>query len=337
VTVTDAPAGPAAGRFEDDRRPAAATGGAVAWAVAGVAWLVIAVQAWIRWIASPDQFKPAPILGPDQASDGSLVALHGIEGVSAAVFLALLWAVVLSPLRRDRRVGLDGMLFVGCFVGGVTDGFLNIFHYLFAWNANAIDIGSWSSFLPFYDSAASSRYAEAIVWGEPMYIYFVLGVAIAGSQVVRALRRRYPSISNATALSVVFVCACAFDFVVENAIIRVSDAYAFPRTIESVTVWAGDLHQFPLYEMVLVGALGVAFTKLRLSALDSGDGRSFVERGAERLRPGLRSPVRWLAIIGFSVTTLFCVYHVPFNWLGSNGHSIVALPSYMQAAPSATG
>ena len=221
------------------------------------------------------------------------------------------------------------MLFVGCLIASITDGVLNLFQYLFAWNAHAVNLGSWNSFLPLHAADSPSTYAEALVWGLPMYIYFVLGVGIAGCAIVAALRRRYPSISNAAALSVVFLCACVFDIVVENAIIRTTEAYAFTKAPASITLWAGEIHQFPLYEMFLVGLLGTAFTALRLSALDAPDGLSFAERGLHRFRPGLRRPVQWAAIIGFCVTTLLCVYHVGFNWLSSNGDSVADLPSYM--------
>jgi hypothetical protein len=307
-------------------------GYASVWALLGVVTLAIALQAWGRWILSTGEFASAPILGPDVVGDRKLIALRGVEVASAIVFLGLLWRTIVGPWRRDRRLGLDGMLFVGCFVASITDGVLNLFHYLFAWNAHSLNLGSWAAFLPFHSSGSSSRYAEALVWGLPMYIYFVLGVGIIGCAIVKALRRRLPGISNVAALGVVFGFACLFDLVVENAIIRATDAYAFAKTIGSVTLWPGTLHQFPLYEPFCVALLGVAFTALRLSALDDAGGVSFVERGSQRFRVSLQRPVRWLAVIGFCVTTVLCVYHVPFNWLGSNGDSKAPLPSYMQAA-----
>jgi hypothetical protein len=307
-------------------------GYASAWALLGVVMLAIALQAWGRWILSPRELASAPILGPDVVGNGKLIALRGVEVASAIVFVGLLWHTVVGPWRRDRRLGLDGMLFVGCFVASITDGVLNLFQYLFAWNAHSLNLGSWASFLPFHSAASSSRYAEALVWGLPMYIYFVLGVGMIGCAIVKALRRRLPGISNVAALGVVFGFACVFDLVVENAIIRATDAYAFAKTIGSVTLWPGTLHQFPLYETFCVALLGVAFTALRLSALDDPAGVSFAERGFQRFRASLQRPVRWFAVIGFCVTTVLCVYHVPFNWLGSNGDSKAPLPSYMQAA-----
>jgi hypothetical protein len=78
-----------------------------------------------------------------------------------------------------------------------------------------------------------------------------------------------------------------------------------------------------------VALLGVLFTGLRLSAVDAPDGLSYVERGFHRLRPSLRGPARWFAVVGWAITTLFVVYHLPFQFFGLNGNSVADLPSYM--------
>jgi hypothetical protein len=39
--------------------------------------------------------------------------------------------------------------------------------------------------------------------------------------------------------------------------------------------------------------------------------------------------VRLVAVIDFCATTLFVVYHLPFNWFGTDGDSVAALPSYL--------
>jgi hypothetical protein len=76
--------------------------------------------------------------------------------------------------------------------------------------------------------------------GVPMSVYFCIGVAVAGCASIRHLRARYAHISDASALAIVFVLACAFDFAVENAIIRSTQAYAYARAPGGVTLWAGS-------------------------------------------------------------------------------------------------
>ena len=311
---------------------AAARGGHVAmWALLGAIGLVASGEVWIRWISSSTEFRPAPILGPDVYDHWRLVLLRGTEVASGAVLLLLVWLMIVRPLRRDGRIGIDGRIALGCLIGCITDGVLNMFQYIFAWNAHSVNLGSWSAFLPLHGSGAHSRYAEALIWGIPMYMYFCIGVAVAGCALIGRLRRRHPAISNTSGLAVVFALACVFDFVVENAIIRVTQAYGYAKAPSGVTLWAGSLYQFPLYEMLAVAALGVIFTALRLSAMDSPDGVSWVERGFHRFPLRLQTPLRVVAVIGFSLTTLFVVYHLPINWLGTNGDSVVALPSYLRA------
>jgi hypothetical protein len=181
--------------------------------------------------------------------------------------------------------------------------------------------------VPTASEGHQSRYAEALIWGIPMYTYFCIGVAIYGCRLILRLRAR--GFSNAKAFGVLFVCACVFDVVIENLVIRLGHGYAFARTPEALTINAGSQFQFPIYEMVSVAMLGVLFTGLRLSAVDSPDQLSYVERGFHRLRPALQSPARWFAIIGWCVLTLFVVYHLPFQFFGMTGDSVADLPSYM--------
>jgi hypothetical protein len=320
----------AAPRPEVEATRAGRGGTAGFWALLGVAWAALAAEVWVRWIASSSQFSPAPLRSADHYATWRLIDLRATEVVSAVVFVWLLWLTVIRPLRRDGALRIDGKIFIGCLLGSLTDGVLNLYRYIFAWNAHSVNLGSWSSFLPLHNPASPSRYAEALVWGVPMYIYFCIGVAIAGCAAVARLRRRFASISDISALGVVFAGAFVFDFVVENLIIRTTQAYAYVRAPAAVTLWAGSRYQFPIYEALCVAALGTIFTALRLSALDHPGGVSLVERGFERFRPGLRAPVRLFAVIGFSMTTLLVVYHLVINWLGTNGDAIARLPSYLQ-------
>jgi len=300
-----------------------------AWALVGALLLALALSIWGRWIFSSTEFSPAPILGPDELPTWNLVVLRIEEALSFLEMAALFTFAVVLPLRRFGRLGLDAKIALGCLIGSVTDGVLNMHEYLFAWNAHSVNVGSWASFIPTASPDHQSRYAEALIWGIPMYTYFCIGVAIYGCRLILRWRERYPGISNARALGGVFVLACIFDVVVENLVIRLGHGYAFARTPASLTINAGSQFQFPIYEMVSVAILGVLFTGLRLSAVDSPDGLSYVERGFQRLRPGLQAPVRWLAIIGWCITTLFVVYHLPFQFFGMTGDSMADLPSYM--------
>jgi len=304
-------------------------GGAGVWALVGVVLAGLALTTWARWILSADEFGTVAVLGPDTMPTWRLVLLRISEALSLAEMGLLIYLVAVRPLRRGAGLGLDAKITVGCLLGSFADGFLNSQEYLFAWNQRSINVGSWSSFMPFASPTHDSRYAEGIVWGTPMYAYFCIGVALIAVPAVQRMRRRWPGIRNGTALSVVFLAACVFDFVVENIFIRLDHGYAYAKAPSSVTLFSGSQYQFPLYETALVAALGVFFTAMRLSGADSPDGRSWPERGLDRLPSRLQSPISWLAVIGASMTAFILIYHLPFNWFGLIGNSTADLPSYL--------
>jgi Spirocyclase AveC-like len=319
-TNTERDAAPAA---EDRRR-----GGVTVWAAVGLVWVVVCVQALVRWMLSDDLFAGASVLGPDVFPAWREVSLRMLEVISAAVLLGFVWFCVVKPWRRDGRLSLDGMFVIGGVFGSVADACLNLHAYLFAWNSHSLNKGVWTAFMPFY-SGGPTRYAEGLAWGVPMYIYFCTGAAIIGCGVVRTLRRRFPGISNATAFSVVYAGEFVLGLVLENTIIRITQAYGYAQTTGALTLFAGSQYQFPVYESLFTAGLGVAFTYVRLSALESPDGLSCVERGARRWPAALRTPVRLLSVVGFSAVALLVMYHLPFNWLGVTGTSMADLPSYL--------
>jgi Spirocyclase AveC-like len=209
-------------------RESARTGGATVWAAIAVVWLVIAVQALVRWVFSSD-FGPAPLIGPDRMPMWNLVGLRVFEGLSVALLLALIWFYVIVPWRRAGALSLDGKFVIGGMVAFVADAFLNSYTYLFAWNGHNVNLGVWTAYLPFHNPAASPRYAESLLWGPPMYVYFCAGVAILGCSAYFALRSRWPHLSNVSLLTIVFVGEFVFDFVVENLAIRLTHGYAYAQ------------------------------------------------------------------------------------------------------------
>ncbi|MGQ0624929.1 MAG: spirocyclase AveC family protein [Sporichthyaceae bacterium] len=311
--------------------PPRARGGATVWALCAIAWILIAGQAVIRWVADSEQFAPAPIQGPDEMADWRMVALRIFEGTSTLVLLWFLWFCVYKPYRERGCLSLDGKFVLGGLCALGADAFLNINTYLFAWNGNNIDMGVWSASMPFHNEEASSRYAESLLWGPPMYVYFCAGVAIVACRYAVPLRAKYPNMSNATLFSIVFAAEFAFDFVVEVLAIRLTHGYAYAQTYGPLTIWDGQVHQFPLYESFLVASLGCLFTWMRMRAMQDPRGLSPVEQGFERWPVRLQPAVRTLAVIGFCCVSIVFIYHLTFNWLGLVGTSMADLPSYLLA------
>ncbi|MCB9440274.1 MAG: spirocyclase AveC family protein [Mycolicibacterium sp.] len=324
---------PAAERDPAELPPLGRQGPATFLALVGICWTVFAAIVLVRWVTSGEDFTPVPRLGPDVMPDWRLIALRIFEAISLAVLAAFVWYCVVRPLRTTGKIGLDGKFVIGGLVCFVVDGFLNVQEYLFAWNSANVNRGVWVRFLPFHNPDAPTRYAESLIWGPPMYVYFAAGVAIVACHEANRVRRRWPDISKFQLLVAIFVFEFLFDFVVENIAIRTTHAYAYAKTYEPLTLWAGEVHQFPLYESFLVACVGCMFTWARMEAQERPLGQSPIEVGAERWRSSLAPHVRNFAVIGFCILTLALLYHLPFNWLGVIGTSYADLPSYLMPSP----
>lgn len=302
------------------------------FAAIGVVWLVVATVAIVRWFGS-DDFGPAPILGPDVMPDGKLLGLRVVETISSAVLVWAVWGLAIRPYRRTGRVTLDALLLLGGVVGFVMDCWLNLYGYLFAFNTHSVNLGSWSAGLPFHRDASPSHYAESLLWGLPMYVYFCAALGFVNTLAARSLRRRFPTMPVQGIFAILWVGDFVFDFVVENTIIRTTEAYAFVQTNAALTLWDGERYQYPIYESVLVAFVAMAFTWARWTCDDDPDGLSAIERGVNDLPARLRLPTRALAAIGFCALVLMLSYHLPFNWISVGGSSFADLPSYLLPSP----
>ena len=325
--MTQLTTAPANAQAQSAPRPKERT--VVVWALLGLAWLVVCAVALGRWVTSDTLFGSVPVLGPDAMPHGKLVGLRAVEVLSTGVLLLAIWLLAVRPFRATGRVSVDALLILGGLTAFVMDAWLNLYGFLFAFNANSVNLGVWTAYLPFRHADAPARYAEALLWGLPMYIYFCSALGAVGSMSLHRLRRRFPMLSFTSLMAILYVGFAVFDFVVENAIIRGSEAYSFPQTERGLTLWAGSQFQFPVYETVLVGFVSLAFTAARYSADVAPDGLAFYERGTQHLPTWLQLPARAVAAIGFCALVLFVCYHMPFNWISIGGDSIADLPSYL--------
>ena len=135
-------------------------GGVSLWAVAGALWIVFIGQAWLRWMASETLFRPAPIKGPDTFDGAALLILRVIEVLSILIAAGTIWVFLVKPLIATRRLTLDGMIVIGSLLASGIDPLINYFHYTFAWNAHALNMGSWLAFFPLHQGP--TRYAEGL-------------------------------------------------------------------------------------------------------------------------------------------------------------------------------
>lgn len=292
------------------------------WAVLGLLACVLSFTVFGQWIASDTAFQPVPITEADAMTANGLMMLRLVEAISTLVALWALSYYLVLPWVRSGKISIRGLLLLGALVSYVLDITVNYSDYWMAWNKHAVNLGTWGEFFPGH--TGPTQYAEAMLWGPPMYLYF--GVALGYIQlfVIDNLRRRFNA-GFALALSVSFVAAFLADFVAESLIIR-TEAYAWANVVGSLSVWAGTQYQFPLYESLLVAMYSTGYTLLMMS--DRKNGISFIEHGVDRLSGVSRELVRFLAATGFAAS-MTAMYFIGFNLFSHQADTRVELPSYL--------
>lgn len=290
------------------------------WALLGFFFSLFSIAVFSTWVFSAD-FSPVPITAADMVSAQKIWILRGFEALSLFVAVLVLYIYLLRPLLKGQALPLKGLLLIGALLTYVLDTAINYSDFHMAWNKHAFNMGTWGGFFPGHEGP--TRYAEAWFWGPPMYMYF--GVALASIQAV-AYKLARP-LGFWTALACAFVAAFAFDFIAEVAIIRLTEAYAWPYTVASLTVWAGTQYQFPLYESLLVAIYASLYSWLNYSA--QADGVSFIERGIEAVPARLRLALRFFAATGFAALCT-ASYFAGFYGFSQWADSRVEMPAYLQ-------
>jgi hypothetical protein len=306
------------------RRP---SGGVRIWALLGLGIVALAVTTWGRWLLSGNAAPVDP--GPDPYH--YLWVLRATEVVSLSVFGFLVWYTLIRPAYRERRITLDGKLFIGGFFASVLDVLCQVFNPTWAMNAHTLTLGTWADQFPGFASPQADRWAWSLAWCMPAYIWLGVGAAIVGCAYLNALRRRFPAMSTATMYTIVLVSFMIVFGLIATVWNR-TEVYTYVSSPNALTLWADKTYRLPVTELLFIASYCLLFTWLRDSK--DADGRCAVDRDLDTLRIGPRAKtlVSTLAVCGFAAFTTLAGYQIPNDWVAMNGGlaSIPALPSYLR-------
>ena len=284
------------------------------WATVGGALLLLQVYVWIRWISGP-YFERVPGGPTDPPMYMKVMLTANAVGMCVGLPFVIWWFII-RPWVRERRITLDGLLFVSCALFFFQDPLLNYFNTWCTYNTWLWNRGSWSSHIPGWVSPESPgrQVAEPLLINATGY-GMVLVLAIAGCWFMRKIKARWPGISNIRLILVTYAAAFVADFVMEAGFMLPFGLYTYPGSIRSVTVFAGTYHQWPIYEGLMWGGVMTALSCLRYFTDDRG--RTVVERGLDQVRGGFarQQLVRFLAIFAAVSSCFFFLYNVPAQWI----------------------
>lgn len=293
----------------------------VLWALAGALFSCFSAYVFGAWLLSAEAFVAVPITEADAMPAHTLMCLRALEGLSVLVALAGFYAYLIRPWLRSGHAPLAGLLLVGALITYVLDTTVNFSDYHMAWNKHSFNRGTWAAFFPGH--SGPTQYAEAWLWGPPMYMYF--GVVLAAIQ-LQVFDRLRPRLGMLGAVLLAFTAAFAFDLVAESAIIQLTHAYAWPYTVGALSLWVGTQFQFPLYESLLVAIYASLYSVLIYSG--RGGKLPWIERGSEVFSGGVQLLVRLFAATGFAALCT-AIYFGGFYLFSQFADSQVVMPAYL--------
>jgi hypothetical protein len=284
------------------------------WAVLGAAILALTLYVWIRWVTGP-YFEPVPS-GPDEPPLHMKIPLTINMAIMWIGLPIALWLFIIRPWIRERRITLDGILFVSMGLMFFQDPFLNYFNTWCTYNAWLPNMGAWTPHVPGWVSPDEPGAMVPEPWftNAPGYAWGVLMIIIVGCWVMRRIKQRWPNISNMRLILATYAINFVFDFVMEALILLPIGLYSYPGAIRELSFNAGTYYQWPVYEGVLWGAVQTALMCLRYFTDDRG--RTVAERGLDRIRGGFAKLqlIRFLAVFGAVSASFFVFYNVPVQW-----------------------
>ncbi|MBB5911240.1 putative small integral membrane protein [Nocardia transvalensis] len=291
------------------------------WAVIGGLILAFQLYVWLRWVTGP-HFERVPTGPSDPPALMKAVLITWTVVIIVGLPVGIYYFIV-RPWRRERRITLDGMLLVACGLLWFQDPLLNYFNTWSTYNTWMWNMGSWVPYVPGWRSYAEPGHmmAEPILMNAPGYSYGVLLCTILGCWIMRRAKAFWPRINNYGLIGVLIVWTFVFDFVIEGLFLMPMGLFTYPGAIKSLSINAGTYYQWPLYEGLMWGGVQAGLCALRYFTDDRG--RTFVERGLERIRGGFvkQQAMRFLAIFAACSMFFFVFYNIPAQWLGMHAES----------------
>jgi len=286
------------------------------WAAVGAVMTVFIAYCLIRWVTGP-YFKSVP-QGPTQVPTWMHIELTAWQIASIPAALGLLFWFVVRPWRRDRRVGVDGILVLGFALMWFQDPLSSAVNHWFVYNTSMLNMGSWTSSVPFFSSFGKpgAMTSEPIVFTEGAYVYAMLIAAAFGCLSMRFAKRRFPSISTGALVVWCYLTMCVYDILLEGIIWLPLGIYEYPGG--HWKLFSSTYHPYPLNEMFTIASVFTAISCLRFFTNDKG--QMWIERGIDKVKGGAgkKLALRGLAAVGAMQVIMFLGYNVPNGILSSN-------------------
>ncbi|MDT7770239.1 MAG: hypothetical protein QOI30_3253, partial [Mycobacterium sp.] len=172
--------------------------------------------------------------------------------------------------------------------------------------------------------------AEPVLMIGMIYIWMPLAMGSIARWAMGRARHRWPTLGPVRTFCAGWLAVYVIEFPLEIFAVR-HGLLGYPASIPSVTLWAGQTDQIPLYGPVLWSLVLSSSGALMFFRNDEGQIR--VEAGVQTLRwAGTRVTglLRVLAVTGFLHAVAIGVYDLPVNLAGFYAGPTQTYPSYLR-------
>jgi hypothetical protein len=284
------------------------------WIAHGCLWLALIAYVWGAWVISGD-FTPNTI-GAGHSPTWYVVAVWVVQIGLGVLFTGwILWRFIIAPKLRTGSFTFDGLFFLACWLMFFQEPWMNWINLQFLYGTTFINFGSWLTHIPGWDLPRAQLIPVPVVYGMA-YLWMIGFGAWAGARYMAHQRRRDPGRSNGRLIWQTWGVMVLCDLVGEDIMTRLQ-LISYPRTITSVTLFAGTDHPFPLYEALIWPSTFILLSSMYYFKDDQG--RSWPERGIDRLgirSGGLKTFCRFAAIAGYCQIAILVTFNIPYQIIG---------------------
>lgn len=303
-------------------------------AAVGAGFVALNLVVYLGWLVA-GHHSAAPV-GPDPVPRSAKIGVWVFQIASCCLAIAAV-AYVIRQSLRDRRLTFDAMVVLGWVLAEWQDPLVNFIKPAFFYNAYFVNVGSWASQIPGWSSPRGGWLPEDLIGTAGVgYLWFVF-VLVSDCALMRAARRRWPTIGPVGLFAVAFCVGGVFDFVVELYCVHLH-LWSYPGAVHSLSIFGNTINQFPIYETLAWGSVWSSLALLRFYRDENG--HSIVERGIDRLAIGTtaKATMQTLAVVA-AINVVFLIYSVFMIWttLLPGTSTPHGYPSYLRAGVCGTG
>jgi hypothetical protein len=297
------------------------------WSAVGALCIAVAAYVYTSWMFSGNAVRVGP--GPDPIPAGTRLAMTVFQVACPLLALTAVGYVVRKSIR-ERTLCVEAAVVIGSTIAWWHDPLINWFQPVLFYNAGLVNFGNWMENVPGSLSPGSRFMVEPVLMIGMIYVWMPLAMGSVARWAMGRGRRRWPTLGPVRTFGCGWLAVYVIEFPLEIFAVQ-HGLVAYPAAIPSVTLWAGQTVQLPIYGPILWSL--VLSSSGALMFFRNRKGQIRVEAGVDSLRwagTRTRGVLRVLAVTGFLHAVAIGVYDVPVNFAGFYAGPTQTYPSYLR-------